>query len=537
MPLIHGPMLIAIISSAVRALFVSPSLFHPIPCRSIPFLSSSYLLSSKQPFITKRSRGSFPISTTAMSNSKQSISETYTDLRQAVKSRKTHSMEWRQAQLRALSEMLDAHHDDFIAALQSDLGRSEFVSELSELAQLKSYVKDTIDMLPNYLKPSGHVSMPIKFFPASGHVVPEPLGLVLIIAPWNYPIMLALHPLVGAIAAGNAVLVKPSEISSASSKVLATVVPKFLDREAIRVVEGGVDETTEILTFRFDHIFYTGSAAVGRIVYQAAAKHLTPVTLELGGKSPVLVDDTANLRLTARRVLFGKFVNCGQICVAPDYCIVTKKTANEFYEALKETYDEMFPDPLRSNGEYCRIINDAQTARLASFLEETDDEELAKRGKLLVGGDFDTQARFIGISIFQNTSLDANIMKDEIFGPLLPVVEVATMEEAIDIVNDRPKPLALYLFTSNQALVDNVTEQTSSGAISINECLMHFAVEDLPFGGVGQSGLGCCHGKASFDTFSHTKTVFHQSGRSVMDPYFRYPPYNEKKMWLMRKFF
>ena len=324
-----------------------------------------------------------------MSESNRNLSETYTGLRQTVKSRRTHSMGWRQAQLRALSDMLNAHHDDFITALNTDLGRSEFVSELSELSQLKSYVKDTIEMLPNYVKPSGHVSLPIKFFPASGRVIPEPLGLVLIIAPWNYPIMLALHPLVGAIAAGNAVLLKPSEISTASSNLLATVIPKFLDREAIRVVEGGVEETTEILTYKFDHIFYTGSTAVGRIVYQAAAKHLTPVTLELGGKSPVLVDDTANLRLTARRVLFGKFVNCGQICVAPDYCIVTKKTANSFYQALKETFDEMFPDSLRSNSEYCRIINNAQTARLASFLEEIDDEELTKRGKLLVGGEFD----------------------------------------------------------------------------------------------------------------------------------------------------
>jgi aldehyde dehydrogenase (NAD+) len=408
--------------------------------------------------------------------------------------------------------MLDAHHDDFITALNTDLGRSEFVSELSELSQLKSHVQDTIDMLPQYLTPSHRVSIPLKFFPASGRIHPEPLGLVLVIAPWNYPVMLALHPLVGAIAAGNAVLLKPSEISIASSNLLAKLLPKFLDREAVRVVEGGVEETTELLTYKFDHIFYTGSTAVGRIVYRAAAEHLTPVTLELGGKSPVLVDETANLRLAARRILFGKFVNCGQICVAPDYCVVTK-------------------------GEYCRIVNDGHTARLASFLQETDGEELAKRGELLVGGELDVDSRFVGISIFRNTSLDANIMKDEIFGPLLPIVEVETMEEAIDIVNDRPKPLALYLFTNNQSLVEKVSQQTSSGAISINECLMHFVAEDLPFGGVGDSGLGCYHGKASFDTFSHMKSVFHQSGRSVLDPYFRYPPYSEKKKWLMRKFF
>lgn len=477
-----------------------------------------------------------PFFTTSMSATQQ-ISETYENLRKAVKSRKTHSVKWRESQLRAMSEMLEVHHDDFIDALTTDLGRSEFVSELSELAQLKAYVNDTIDILADYVKPQGHVSMPIKFFPATGHVVPEPLGLVLIISPWNYPILLALHPVVGAIAAGNAVLLKPSEISCASSNLMAKLIPQFLDQEAIRVVEGGVKETTEILNHKFDHIFYTGSTTVGKIVYQAAAKHLTPVTLELGGKSPVIVDSTSNLRLSARRVLFGKFVNCGQICVAPDYCIVAKDAASEFYEALKETYAEMFPDPLQTNSDYCRIISDAQTNRLVSFLRETDSAELSKRGQLLLGGEFDTDSKFIGITAFQNTSLDAKIMQDEIFGPLLPIVEVETIDEAIDIVNDRPKPLALYVFTSDQSLIEKVTQQTSSGAISINECLMHFTVEDLPFGGVGDSGMGCYHGKASFATFSHMKTLFHQSGRSVMDPPFRYPPYSDKKRWLMRKFF
>jgi aldehyde dehydrogenase (NAD+) len=474
-----------------------------------------------------------------MSESK-SISETYADLRKTVKSRKTHSMEWREAQLRALSKMLDEHHDDFIAALNTDLKRSEFLSELSELAQLKASVRDTISMLDDYAKPTGRISMlsmPMKFFPATGARVPEPLGLVLIIAPWNYPVLLALHPAVGAIAAGNAVLLKPSEISSATSNLLAKLIPQYLDQETIRVIEGGVEETTEILNHKFDHIFYTGSTTVGRIIYQAAAKHLTPVTLELGGKSPVLVDMTANLKLAARRILFAKFINCGQICIAPDYCIVTKDNASAFYEALKETYNEMFPDSLKTNEEYCRIINDGQTKRLVSFLDEVSDEELSKRGQVLVGGESDVETRYVGITIFQNTQLDSKIMQDEIFGPLLPIVEVDTMDEAIDIVNDREKPLALYLFTSNQLLIEKVTQQTSSGAISINECIMHFAVEDLPFGGVGESGIGCYHGKATFETFSHLKTVFHQSGSNIMDVPFRYPPYTDKKKYLMRKFF
>ena len=472
-----------------------------------------------------------------MAESKKTISDTYADLRMAVKSRKTCSMEWREAQLRSLSRMLEEHHDDFITALNTDLHRSEFLSELSELAQLKASIKDTIAMLPDYTKPSGHVSMPIKFFPATGHVIPEPLGLVLIISPWNYPILLALHPVVGAIAAGNAVLLKPSEISNACSHLMADLIPKYLDNEAIRVIQGGVEETTEILEYKFDHIFYTGSTTVGKIIYQAAAKHLTPVTLELGGKSPVIVDGNVNLKLASRRILFGKFVNCGQICIAPDYCIVTKDNACAFYEALKETYEELFPDSLKSDKEYSRIINDAQTKRLVSFLNETNKDELAKRGELLFGGESDQQSRYVEISAFRNTSLDSKIMQDEIFGPLLPIVEVDTMDDAIDIINDGQKPLALYLFTLDQTLVDKVTQQTSSGAISINECLMHFAVEDLPFGGVGESGIGCYHGKSTFDTFSHKKTVFHQSGKSVMDPFFKYPPYTERKKYLMRKFF
>ena len=474
---------------------------------------------------------------TNMAASEQSILETYTDLRKTVKLRKTHSMEWREAQLQGLSKMLDEHHDDFITALNADLKRSEFLSELSELAQLKASVKDTITMLHDYTKPTGHVSMPIKFFPATGYVIPEPLGLVLIISPWNYPVMLALHPMVGAIAAGNAVLLKPSEISSACSNLMARLLPKYLDNDAIRVVEGGVEETTEILKHKFDHIFYTGSTTVGRIIYQAAAKHLTPVTLEMGGKSPVLIDEAANMRLAARRILFAKFVNCGQICIAPDYCIVTKEHASAFYTALKETYHEMFPQPIETNEEYCRIINSAQTKRLVSFLDETDEVELSKRGKLLFGGEFDIESRFVGISAFQNTSLDSNIMQDEIFGPLLPIVEVDTMDDAIGVVNNGQKPLALYLFSNNQALIDKVTQQTSSGGVSINECVMHFVVEDLPFGGVGESGIGSYHGKASFDTFSHQKTVFHQSGRNIMDPYFRYPPYDDMKKFAMRKFF
>ena len=436
--------------------------------------------------------------------------------------------------------MLEEHHDDFAAALNKDLGRSKFLSELSELASLKSSVKDTIGMLRQYVKPTNRLSMfsmPSRFFPATGCVVPEPLGLVLIIAPWNYPVNLALSPLIGAIAAGNAVILKPSEISSASSNVMAELVPKYLDQEAVRVIEGGVEETTKLLDLKFDHIFYTGSTTVGRIVYQAAAKHLTPVTLELGGKSPVLIDETANLKLAARRILFAKFINCGQICIAPDYVLVKKDTAAAFYEAFKETYEELFPESLESTEEYARIISDAQTNRLMSLLDESDAVEVSKRGKILVGGDSDAPKKYIGVTAFQNTTLDAKIMQDEIFGPLLPIIEVESMDEAIDIVNDRQKPLALYLFSSNQALVDKVTQQTSSGAISINECVMHFAVEDLPFGGVGESGMGCYHGKASFETFSHMKPVFHQSGRSVMDAPFRYPPYTDKKKYWLRKFF
>ena len=475
-----------------------------------------------------------------MPESKQSISETYADLQKAVKSRKTHPIEWRQSQLRALSQMLEEHHHDFVKALNTDLNRSDFVSEMSELAQLKTSVKDTINKLSEYMKHSGnvgHLMMPMAFFPATGHVVPEPLGLVLIIAPWNYPIVLALHPVIGAIAAGNAVLLKPSEISKSCSNLMARLIVKYLDQDAIRVIEGGVDETTEILKYKFDHIFYTGSTTVGKIIYQAAAKYLTPVTLELGGKSPVLIDDTANLKLAARRILFGKFVNCGQICIAPDYCLVTKNNADSFYEALMETYHQMFPGPLDTDKEFCRIINDAHTKRLVSFLEETDKDELSKRGAVLVGGKFDVEEKFVDITVFKNSHLDSKIMQDEIFGPLLPIVEVNTLDEAIEVVNTKPKPLALYLFAGDQGIIDQVTRQTSSGALSINECIMHFAVEALPFGGVGDSGMGCYHGKSTFETFSHMKTVFCQSDRNIMDPYFRYPPYDDKRKYLMRKFF
>lgn len=463
---------------------------------------------------------------------KQHISE----LRQAVRSRHTHSLEWRQSQLQAFQSMLEAHQDDFIKALETDLGRSSFISELSELNILKVALKEAIASLPSYVAPT-KVSVPISVFPSSGSIVPEPLGLVLILSPWNYPLVLALHPMIGAISAGNAVILKPSEVSSASSKVLAKAIGNFLDQDAIRVVEGGVAETTELLTHKFDHIFFTGSTTVGRIVYQAAAKNLTPVTLELGGKSPVIIDSTANLRVTARRLLFGLSLNCSQICVAPDYCIVVKEVASDFYHTITEVYAEMFPAPLKSSSDYSRIINTVHTSRLVSFIEESDKEELAKRGEILIGGEFDVEDKYIEPTIFRNTNLDAKIMQDEIFGPLLPVVEVDNVDEAINIVNDRPKPLALYLFSEDQSVVDRVIQQTSSGAVSVNDVLMHFAVESLPFGGVGESGMGCYKGKASFDTFSHKKPILHQSGRSLCDPYFRYPPFDEKKQWIMKKFF
>jgi aldehyde dehydrogenase (NAD+) len=367
--------------------------------------------------------------------------------------------------------------------------------------------------------------LPLAQQPGRATVHREPYGVVLVIAPWNYPIHLLLLPMVGAIAAGNAVVGKPSEVAARTSATLARLVPEYLDPEAVAAVEGGVAETQALLAERFDYVFYTGNGRVGRIVMAAAAEHLIPVTLELGGKSPVIVDESANIEVAARRIAFGKFLNAGQTCVAPDYALVTRTREAELVQQLGRAIREFYgPDPAASP-DYARIVNDAHFRRLEQLLAGTTPA---------IGGETNAAGRYVAPTVLRDVSPEAPVMADEIFGPILPVLTVTDVDEAIRFVNDRDRPLALYVFAESAAVQQRVLERTSSGGVCVNATVLHVAVPTLPFGGVGASGMGAYHGKTSFDTFSHRKSVLDRPTR--IDPKLAYPPYTKVKERLVRRF-
>jgi aldehyde dehydrogenase (NAD+) len=346
-----------------------------------------------------------------------------------------------------------------------------------------------------------------------------------VIAPWNYPVQLLLCPMVAAIAAGNCVVGKPSEVSMHTSATLARLVPEYLDPDCVAIVEGGVDETQALLAEQFDHIFYTGNGQVGRVVMEAAAKHLTPVTLELGGKSPVIVAADADLDVAAHRVAWGKFLNAGQTCIAPDYALVAREVEQPFVERIAQVVKEFYgPDP-KASPDYARIVNDRHFRRLEALMDD---------GTAVLGGEVDAEQRYIAPTVLREVAPDAPVMAEEIFGPLLPVLAVDDVDEAIQFVNDRDRPLALYVFSGSGAVRDDVLARTTSGGAGVNATVLQVAVPDLPFGGVGASGMGAYHGRAGFDTFSHHKAVLKKSTR--LDPKFAYPPYTKRKARILRRF-
>ncbi len=367
------------------------------------------------------------------------------------------------------------------------------------------------------------VHTPVVAQPGSSKIHKDPLGVVLVIAPWNYPFQLAMAPIVGAIAAGNCALVKPSEVAPAVSAMLAKLLPEYLDPDAIAVVEGGVDETTELLRCRFDHIFYTGNGRVGRIVMRAAAEHLTPVTLELGGKSPTIVDRDVDLTVAARRIAWAKFTNAGQTCVAPDYVLVERPAYDAFVAEMVATVRAFYGDNAQLSEDFGRIINTRHHDRLVALLEGST---------IAVGGQHDREDRFLAPTVLTDVALDSPVMTDEIFGPILPILPVDDIEAAIALINARPKPLALYLFSNDASVQRKILERTSSGSAVINHALMQMTVPGLPFGGVGNSGMGAYHGKHSFDCFTHNKAVLRKP--TALDPTFMYPPYSPRTIKLLK---
>ena len=447
-------------------------------------------------------------------------------LRATFESGRTRPVKWRRAQLEAIKRMLAEREDEFLDALAADLGKPALEGWLTDLVLIARDVDHTLKHLADWMRPE-RVSVPVVQQPATARVVREPLGVVLVIAPWNYPIQLLLEPMIAALAAGNAVVGKPSEVSSATSAVLARLVPQYLDPDAGAIVEGGVEETTALLEQRFDHILYTGNGKVGRIVATAAAKHLTPVTLELGGKSPVIVHDDADVKMAARRIAFGKWINAGQTCIAPDYVLVHRDAERALVEALRESIRSFFGDEPKSSPDYARIVNDAHFQRLAGLLDQGGFKEV------VAGGDVDPDGRYIAPTVLRGVDTDAAVMQEEIFGPILPVIAVEDVDAAIRFVNDRPKPLSLYVFAKSKAVQQRVLARTSSGGACINATVVHFAVPGLPFGGVGESGYGAYHGKEGFETFSNRKPILSKPARP--DPPVQYPPWTGMKRRVLRR--
>lgn len=432
--------------------------------------------------------------------------------------------------LRVIAAMIKENEAKLSEAVTADLGRHPNETHMMEFTLLYNEIYHHLDHMDQYMKPENAQLEGIMRI-NSVKVVRDPLGVVLIICPWNYPVQLTLLPIVGAIAAGNTVVLKPSENSEVTSATITDLVTRYFPSDIIGVVNGAVEETTALLKERFDHIFFTGSTMVGRAILAAAAPHLTPVTLELGGKSPVIVDATcaAKLDVVATRLLWGKYINSGQTCVAPDYLLLHRSLKDSFIKAFAAARvafmgsgDEPLKDPCFSH-----IINARQYGRLTKMLNSA-------REHVVVGGETDDARLKIAPTLLCNVPLDHDLMKYEIFGPFLPIVLYDKPEEAIEFILAREKPLALYLFSTDATFVKAVTVQTSSGGMLVNDVMLHVGLDALPFGGVGESGMGRYHGKYSFECFSHQKTVFYdslgfQSAKSIL-----YPPYEEKKLKCFR---
>lgn len=435
----------------------------------------------------------------------------------------TMPLAWRLSQLDALEHFLTEREGDIVEALRKDLGKPETEALLSEVRMIVGEVRLTRKRLRSWMKPE-RVRTPLVAMPGRSYIYREPLGLVLIIAPWNYPFQTAVLPLVGALAAGNCVVLKPSEIAPHTSAFIAKWIPKYLDTKAVRVVEGGVPETTALLRQKWDHIFYTGNGTVARIVMEAASKHLTPVTLELGGKSPAVVDETADLDSAAKRIVYGKFFNAGQTCVAPDYVLVHEAVHDALLNRMVSAVREFYGDDPRESPDFARIINRRHHARLARLLDGAD---------VATGGETDISERYIAPTIIKNVKEGDQVMKEEIFGPILPVISVPSVPAAVAFINRQPKPLALYFFSTSKDAQKLVIEGTSAGGTTINHVWLHVGVPALPFGGVGESGMGAYHGRHSFETFSHQRGVLKKS--TLKDPPLMFPPYAAwKQRWLKR---
>lgn len=435
---------------------------------------------------------------------------------------RTTGYEERIEYLRQLKQSLIRFEDELCDAVFLDFGKSRAETRLTEIYVIKTELHTALQNLRSWMRPQ-HVSSPIVMGWGESFIRYEPRGCALIVAPWNYPVQLALAPLVAAVAAGCTVILKPSEMVSNTSRVLKKLIDETFASDHVAVVEGGVDISQNLMQLPFDHIFFTGSTEVGKLYMQAAAKHLSSVTLELGGKSPVIVDESADIALSAQKIVWGKFVNAGQTCIAPDYLFVNRKIWSALRAALVAEIQKRYPAELK-NRDLAQIINDKHFQRLARIVEATR----SRGDEIIFGGNCDVTSRKIEPFLFCPKTLDSPAMKEEIFGPILPILFYEDLSEALKLINEREKPLALYIFAQSDQVIENILQNTSSGGVCINETLVHIGNHELPFGGVNHSGLGNYHGIYGFRAFSHERAVYRQSflGRiaSVI-----YPPYNSAK--------
>jgi len=423
----------------------------------------------------------------------------------------------RTERLLQLRSLLQEKQEKIVAALEKDLGKCAFESWVSEIGFLRDEIAHFLADIPALVVPQ-KVATPMTLQPGKSAIHKEPFGVVLVMAPWNYPVQLAISPLIGAIAAGNRVVVKPSELAPNCAVIIEEILTQVFSADEVLVVQGGVAETQALLKEKFDYIFFTGSTQVGKVVMRAAAEHLTPVTLELGGKSPCLVDKSAPLAQTARRIAWGKWLNAGQTCVAPDYVLVPRAQHDEFVRELQAAVTQFYGSHPQQSPDYGRIVNERHFDRLVNLMKDT---------KPAIGGQSDRAEKFIAPTVITNVSWEHPLMQEEIFGPLLPILTYDSIDEAIQLIKARPKPLAFYLFSTNSVIQERVLEQVPFGGGCVNDTIVHLANSRLPFGGVGESGMGAYHGTLSFDTFSHKKSVFHQT--TLVDVPLRYPPYKGKE--------
>ncbi|HDE6607203.1 TPA: aldehyde dehydrogenase [Staphylococcus aureus] len=446
------------------------------------------------------------------------IEQKFYDSKAFFNTQQTKDISFRKEQLKKLSKAIKSYESDILEALYTDLGKNKVEAYATEIGITLKSIKNARKELKNWTK-TKNVDTPLYLFPTKSYIKKEPYGTVLIIAPFNYPFQLVFEPLISAIAAGNTAIIKPSELTPNVARVIKRLINETFDANYIEVIEGGIEETQTLIHLPFDYVFFTGSENVGKIVYQAASENLVPVTLEMGGKSPVIVDETANIKVASERICFGKFTNAGQTCVAPDYILVHESVKDDLITALSKTLREFYGQNIQQSPDYGRIVNLKHYHRLTSLLN-------SEQMNIVFGGHSDEDERYIEPTLLDHVTSDSAIMQEEIFGPILPILTYQSLDEAIAFIHQRPKPLSLYLFSEDENATQRVINELSFGGGAINDTLMHLANPKLPFGGVGASGMGRYHGKYSFDTFTHEKSYIFKSTR--LESGVHLPPYKGK---------